>query len=66
MLNPATATRPLIDREAIRPQAHSVEHSTGARFAPLFTDTTELAITGVTDELGRPLVGVFVPDSELL
>lgn len=66
MLNPVTATRPLIDREAIRPQTNSFERSTGWRFAPLFTRATELAITTVTDELGRPLVGVFVPDSELL
>ena len=27
---------------------------------------SQLAITTVTDELGRPLVGVFVPDGELL
>ena len=66
MLNPATATRALIDREAIRPQTNSFEHSTAARFAPLLTRATELAITTVTDELGRPLVGVFVPDGELL
>jgi hypothetical protein len=66
MLNPDTATRPLIDGEAIRAQASSFEYSTGARFAPLFARSAELAITTVTDELGRPLVGVFVPDSALL
>lgn len=66
MLSPVTAARPLIDREAIRPQANSFEHSTAARFAPLFTRATVLAITTVTDELGRPLAGVFVPDGELL
>jgi hypothetical protein len=66
MLNPDTATRPLIDGEAIRAQARCFECSTGARFTPLFTRSTELAITTVTDELGRPLVGVFVPDSALL
>jgi hypothetical protein len=37
-----------------------------SRFAPLFTRPVQLAITTVTDELGRPLVGVFVPDGELL
>jgi len=26
----------------------------------------QLAIATVTDELGRPLIGVFVPDVELL
>ena len=66
MLNPATATRPLIDGEPIRPQTMSFEHSTETRFAPLFTRASELAITTVTDELGRPLVGVSVPDGELL
>jgi hypothetical protein len=65
MLNADTARRPLIDGEGIRPRAMSFELSTGARFAPLFTRSTELAITTVTDELGRPLAGVFVPDSEL-
>jgi hypothetical protein len=66
MLNPDTAMRPLIDVEGTRPRAMSFELSTGARFAPLFTRATELATTTVTDELGRPLVGVFVPDSALL
>jgi hypothetical protein len=66
MLNPDTATRRVIDSDAIRAQASSFEHSTEARFAPLFTRATELAIGTVTDELGRPLVGVFVPDSALL
>jgi hypothetical protein len=37
-----------------------------ARFAPLCTRPVALAITTATDELGRPLVGVFVPDGELL
>ena len=66
MLNPATATRPLIDGEAIPPEANSFEYSTGAGFAPLFTRASELELTMVTDELGRRLVGVFVPDGELL
>jgi len=66
MLNSDTATRAPIDGEAIRAQASSFERSTGARFAPLFTRSTELVITTVTDELGRPLAGVFVPDSALL
>ena len=66
MLSPDTARRPLIEGEGIRPRAMSFELSTGARFAPLFTRSTGLAITTVTDELGRPLAGVFVPDCELL
>jgi hypothetical protein len=32
----------------------------------LCTRPVALAITTVTDELGRPLLGVFVPDGELL
>ena len=36
------------------------------RFTPLFTRAVGLATTTVTDELGRPLVGVFVPNRELL
>ena len=56
MLNPVTATRPLIDREAIRPQTNSFERSTGWRFAPLFTRATELAITTV-DRRARSAAG---------
>ena len=37
-----------------------------ARFAALCTRPVALAITTATDELGRPLAGVFVPDGELL
>ena len=37
-----------------------------ARFAPLGTRPVALAITTATDELGRPLAGVFVPDGEPL
>ena len=37
-----------------------------ARFAPLCSRPVALAITTATDELGRPLVGIFVPDGELL
>jgi hypothetical protein len=35
-------------------------------FAPLCTRPVALAIATVTDEFGRPLVGIFVPDGELL
>jgi hypothetical protein len=37
-----------------------------AKFPPLSTCQVELAVTTVFDEVGRPLVGVFVPDGELL
>ena len=37
-----------------------------AKFAPLCTRQVALAVTTVSDELGRPLVGVFLPDGEQL
>jgi hypothetical protein len=65
MRNPVPATPTLIGRAdrrltALRPT------EPGTRFAPLFTRPAQLAITTVTDELGRPLVGVFVPHGERL
>ena len=65
MLNPVTATGQLTDRDAHRRPAGSLG-STDARFTPLLTRAVTLAITQVQDELGRPLVGVFVPDGDLL
>jgi len=66
MHNPVTATHDPVERGITAPPAMSACDSGPARFAPLFTRTVKLAITTVTDELGRPLVGVFVPDGELL
>ncbi len=65
MHNPVPATPTLIGHADLRlmPLSSSVPCT---RFAPLFTRPAQLAITTVTDELGRPLVGVFVPDGELL
>lgn len=66
MHNPVTATRSHSDRDA-GPLSRIATHDPGqARFAPLFTRSIRLAIATVEDELGRPLVGVFVPDGELL
>jgi hypothetical protein len=65
MHNPVPATHNLIGRPD--PRLTSLSSSEPCtRFAPLFTRLVQLAITTVTDELGRPLVGVFVPDGELL
>ncbi len=69
MHNPVTATHDPVERGITPPPAISACDSGSARparFAPLFTRTVRLAITTVTDELGRPLLGVFVPDGELL
>ena len=66
MHNPVTATHDPVERDITAPPAISACDPGPARFTPLFTRTVELAITTVTDELGRPLVGVFVPDGELL
>jgi hypothetical protein len=38
----------------------------GAPFAPLFTRGTEPTALLGADELGRPLSGIYVPDSDLL
>jgi hypothetical protein len=65
MHNPVPATPTLSERA--EPRLTSLSSSEPCtRFAPLFTRPMQLAITTVTDELGRPLVGVFVPDGELL
>jgi hypothetical protein len=66
MHNSVTATHDPVERGITAPRAISACDPGPARFAPLFTRTVELAFTTVTDELGRPLVGVFVPDGELL
>ena len=66
MHNPVTATHDQADRHVMRPPAHVADHPDRTRFAPLFTRAVRLAITTVEGELGRPLVGVFVPDGELL
>jgi hypothetical protein len=65
MHNPSHATLALIGRDVTRPTSLS-SPDTEPRFARLCTRPVELAITTVADELGRPLVGVFVPDGELL
>ncbi len=63
MRNPVTACRELTDR--VLNDAAPV--LTDARpFAPLFTrGTVPTALLGA-DELGRPLSGIYVPDSDLL
>ena len=65
MRNPVPATRPLMKRGDLRLDALNSPDPT-ASFAPLFTRPVGLAVTSVTDELGRPLLGVFLPDGELL
>ena len=65
MRNTVPATRPLMERGDLRLDALSSPGPT-ASFAPSFTRPVGLAVTSVTDELGRPLLGVFVPDGELL
>ncbi|MGA2015146.1 MAG: hypothetical protein ABSH51_32105 [Solirubrobacteraceae bacterium] len=66
MPDPVTATHDPADRHVMRPPAVVADHTDETRFAPLFTRAVRLAITTVEDELGRPLVGVFVPDRWLL
>ena len=66
MPNPVTATHDPADGDVLRPPAHVADHTDETRFARLFTRAVRLAITTVEDELGRPLVGVFVPDRWLL
>ena len=69
MHNPVTATHDSVERGITPPPQISACDSRPARparFAPLFTRAVTLAITTVTDELGRPLFAVFVPDGELL
>jgi hypothetical protein len=65
MHNPAPATLTLTGRDGPGPTSLG-SSDTAPRFATLRTRPVELAISTVTDELGRPLVGVFVPDGELL
>ena len=58
---------PRADRaDVARPPAVGSCEPGESRFAPLLSRTVALTITTVEDELGRPLVGVFVPDGELL
>jgi hypothetical protein len=67
MHNPVTATlEPTAADVARRPAAVGLCEPGENRFAPLFSGTVERTITTVQDELGRPLVGVFVPDGQLL
>jgi hypothetical protein len=65
MHNRTTATCERAERElcALAPR-RPVEPE--PQFAPLYTGPAQLAITTIADELGRPLVGVSVPDGELL
>jgi hypothetical protein len=65
MPNPVTTTHDQAEH-ASRPPDLSAHDAGQARFAPLFTGALRLAITAVEDELGRPPVGVFVPDRWLL
>jgi hypothetical protein len=65
MHNPVLATIARIGPDGPR-RTSPGSLDTDPRFAPLCSRPVELAIITVTDELGRPLVGVFVPDGELL
>ena len=65
MRNPTIATIEPVEREARRPFAAALEQPE-PHFAPLYTGLTQLVTTTVADELGRPLLGMFVPDGELL
>jgi len=65
MHNPSTTTLELAPRD-VTPPARSTGEPRNRRFAPLCTRTVEVAIATVEDESGWPLVGVFVPDGELL
>ena len=66
MHNPVTATHDRADADVLRPPALVADHPDRTRFAPLLTRADRLAIATVEDELGRPLVGVLVPDRRLL
>jgi hypothetical protein len=63
MRNPVTACLELAER-ALN-DAVPVLTDTGP-FAPLFTRGTEPTALLGADELGRPLSGIYVPDSDLL
>jgi hypothetical protein len=64
MLNRVPATRRHTGHHD--PQGATGTADASTRFAPLCTRPVKLAMTTVADELGRPLVSVFVPDGELL
>ena len=66
MRNPVTATPDPTARDIAHPPFGGPYELGGSRFGPLFSRSAELVMTAVDDELGRPLVGVFVPDGELL
>ncbi len=66
MRNPVTATPDQANRHITRPPALLAHHPDGKRFARLCTRTVSLVIATVQDQLGRPLIGVLVPDGELL
>jgi hypothetical protein len=66
MPNPVTASPDQANRHIMRPPALLAHYPEGKPFAPLFARTVSLVIATVQDELGRPLIGVFVPDCELL
>ena len=65
MHNPAPTTAPVAERDDPH-RAPPSAPDPPARFAPLCTRPVALAFTTATDELGRPLAGIFVPDGELL
>ena len=65
MHNPITTAVDARSRNVSPPAAGTGKRSRQP-FAPLCTRTVEVVITHVEDEAGRPLVGVFVPDGELL
>ena len=64
MPNPVPATDTLIARDD--PPRMSPSPKAPPRFALLSARPALLAITTVTDELGRPLAGMFTPDRSLL
>ena len=66
MHNSVTATHDPVEQGVTAPPGMSACDPGPARLAPLFTHAVTLAFTAVTDELGRPLVGAFVPDGDLL
>jgi hypothetical protein len=63
MRNPVSAYLELTER--VLKDAAPVLTDAGP-FAPLFTRGTEPTALLGADELGRPLSGIYVPDSDLL
>ena len=63
MRNPVIACRKFTDR--VLNDAVPALTDAGP-FAPLFTRGTEPTALLGADELGRPLSGIYVPDSDLL